>query len=397
MEKFEFYNPVQIIFGEGEVSRTGKEAAKLGKNVLLVSYKEHDFFSELLANIKTMLEAEGLKVVPFFEVTANPLIGQVRAGIELSKNEGVDLVIAVGGGSAMDAAKIIAAGVLYEGDPWNMVVSRHDNVTVVPPKEALPLLLVPTLPATGSEMNCCGVVTNEETTEKSYAWDPCLYPKVSIVDPALTCSLPAYQTACGAADTISHVMEFYLNGFYDAPLNNRIQEGVILTVMENAPKVLEDPNDMAARANLQWAAIVALNGWSQPGDAWTPMHQLGHVLSARHNVAHGATLAIIMPAWMKLLHQRRPATYTQFAERIFGMDTSGKDPAALALEAIDRFEGFLKSIGVPTRLSDVNVSADEIDALIDDVVKISFGSDGKLNSRPPVDREDVRKVYELAL
>ncbi|MCP4404107.1 MAG: iron-containing alcohol dehydrogenase, partial [bacterium] len=124
MEKFEFYNPVQIIFGEGEVSRTGQEAAKLGKKALLVSYKEHDFFSELLANIQTMLEAEGLKVVPFFEVTANPLIGQVRAGIEISKTEGVDLMIAVGGGSAMDAAKIIAAGVLYDGDPWNMVVSR---------------------------------------------------------------------------------------------------------------------------------------------------------------------------------------------------------------------------------------------------------------------------------
>ena len=397
MEKFEFYNPVQIIFGEGEVSRTGQEAAKLGEKVLLVSYKEHDFFNELLANIQTMLEAEGVNVVPFFEVTANPLIEQVRAGIGLSKAEGVDLVIAVGGGSAMDAAKIIAAGVLYDGDPWNMVVSRHDNITVVPPKEALPLLLIPTLPATGSEMNCCGVVTNEATTEKSYVWDPCLYPKVSIVDPALTCSLPAYQTACGAADTISHVMEFYLNGFYDAPLNNRIQEGVILTVMENVPKVLENPDDIAARANLQWAAIVALNGWSQPGDAWTPMHQLGHVLSARHNVAHGATLSIIMPAWMKLLHQRRPATYIQFAERIFGMDTNGKDPESVAVEAIGRFEEFLKGIGVPTRLSDVNISADNVDALANDVVKISFGSDGKLSCRPPVDRDDVKRVYELAL
>ncbi len=397
MEKFEFYNPVQIIFGEGEVSRTGKEAAKLGKKALLVSYKEHDFFSELLANVQTMLEAEGVKAAPFFEVTANPLMSQVRTGIDVCKAEGVDLVIAVGGGSAMDVAKIIAAGVVYEGDPWNMVVSRHDNITVVPPKEALPLLLVPTLPATGSEMNCCGVVTNEETTEKSYVWDPCLYPKVSIVDPALTCSLPPYQTACGAADTISHVMEFYLNGFYDAPLNNRIQEGVILTVMENVGKVLENPNDIAARADLQWAAIVGLNGWSQPGDAWTPMHQLGHVLSARHNVTHGATLSIIMPAWMKHLHRRRQDTYIQFAERIFGIDTKDRDPESVAIDAITRFEAFLKDIGVPTRLSDVNISADEIDAITDDVVKISFGEDGKLNSRPPVDREDVRKIYELAL
>lgn len=397
MEKFEFYNPVRIIFGEGEVSRTGKEAAKLGKKALLVSYKEHDFFRELLSNVQTMLEAEGVKAVPFFKVTANPLMSQVRAGIDVCKTEEIDLVIAIGGGSAMDAAKMIAAGVVYEGDPWNMVVSRHDNITVVPPEKALPLLMVPTLPATGSEMNCCGVVTNEETTEKSYVWDPCLYPKVSIVDPVLTCSLPAYQTACGAADTISHVMEFYINGYYDAPMNNRIQEGVILTVMENIHKVLENPNDIAARAHLQWAAIVALNGWSQPGDAWTPMHQLGHVLSARHNVTHGATLSIIMPAWMKHLHRRRQDIYIQFAERIFGIDTKDRDPESVAIDAITRFEAFLKDIGVPTRLSDVNISADEIDAITDDVVKISFGEDGKLNSRPPVDREDVKKVYELAL
>jgi alcohol dehydrogenase YqhD (iron-dependent ADH family) len=297
----------------------------------------------------------------------------------------------------MDAAKAIAAGVLYSGDLWNMVVSRHDHVTVVPPEKALPMLMIPTLPATGSEMNCCAVVTNEKTREKSYIYDSCLFPKLSIADPSLTCSLPPYQTACGAADTISHVLEFYLNGQYDAPLQNRIQEGVILTVLENVKKALESPNDVAVRGHLQLASIVALNGWSQPGDAWTPMHQLGHVLSARYDIPHGATLSIIMPAWMKCLYDRRIESYVRFATRIFGIEIDGKSQRDIALEGIERFESFLNSIAVPTRLSDVHIKADVIDDLTDDVVRISFGADGFLSSRPPVDRTSVRKVFEAAL
>ncbi|MCP4077561.1 MAG: iron-containing alcohol dehydrogenase [Gammaproteobacteria bacterium] len=396
MENFEFFNPVRIVFGEGEVGRIGEEAAQYGKKALIVSYKDHAFFSDLLQTIEGTLTKSGVQNLSFYEVTANPLISQVRDGIELCVAEKIDLVIGVGGGSAMDAAKIIAAGALTSEDPWNMVVNRHDQVTANPPEEALPLIMIPTLPATGSEMNCCGVVTNEETAEKSYVWSPCLYPKVSIVDPSLTCSLPEYQTVCGAADTISHVLEFYLNGFYDADLNNRIQEGVILTVMENIFKVLDDPNNIKARSQLQWASIVALNGWSQPGDAWTPMHQLGHVLSAHYNIAHGASLSIIMPAWMKHLHTRRIDTYCQFANRIFGVDEAAKSPDELALEGIDQFESFLKKIGVPTRLSDVNIPHEDIDKLTAAVVKISFNEEGKLSSRPPVDQNDIRAIFEKA-
>jgi alcohol dehydrogenase YqhD (iron-dependent ADH family) len=397
MENFEFYNPVRIIFGSGEVSKTGFEASKIGSKALLVSYKEHDFLKELLSKLESILQDAGVKVVPFFEVTANPRMCQIHDGVGLCKDESIDLIIGVGGGSAMDAAKAIAAGVFYKGDLWNMVVSRHDNITVVPPEKALPLLMIPTLPATGSEMNCCAVVTNEKTTEKSYIYAPCLFPKLSIADPSLTCSLPPYQTACGAADTISHVLEFYLNGQYDAPLQNRIQEGVILTVMENVNKALKNPNDVAVRGHLQLASIVALNGWSQPGDAWTPMHQLGHVLSARYDLAHGVTLSIVMPAWMKCLYGRRIESCVQFANRIFSIEIDGKSQREVALKGIERFEKFLKSINVPTRLSDVHIKADAIDDLTADVVRISFGADGFLSSRPPVDRNSVRKVFEAAL
>lgn len=397
MEAFEFHNPVKLIFGPGQVSRTGQEASNLGSKALVVSYREHDFFAELLENIQSMLKDQGLRAAPFFEVTANPTIGQVRRGVEICKSQGADLVIGVGGGSAMDVAKLIAAAVYREDDPWNMVVSRHDRDTAVPPKQALPLLMVPTFPATGSEMNCCAVITNENTKEKSYSWAPCLFPKVSIVDPSLTCSLSRYQTACGAADTISHVMEFYLNGMDDAPLQNRIQEGVVLTVMDNVYKALANPNDISCRSHLQWSSIVALNGWAHPGDAWTPMHQLGHVLSARYDLAHGVTLSIIMPAWMKCLYNRRLERYLQFAQRIFDLTCNGSNADTVMHEAITRFEAFLKDIGVPTRLSEVDIAADDLDTLTEDVVRISFGKDGMLNSRPPISRDDIKDIFQQAL
>ncbi len=398
MENFELYNPVKIIFGPGEVSRTGEEAAKLGKKAMVVSYQEHEFFSDLLKSIESMLTSAGLGVVPYYEVTANPLMGQVEAAVRQCKAEDVDIVIAVGGGSAMDVAKITAAGVQYQGDLWDMIVSRHDIEAAEPPEKALPLLMVPTLPATSSEMNCGAVVTNERIMEKSYVFAECLYPKVSIVDPSLTCSLPPFQTACGAADTISHAMETYLNGVDDTPLQDRFLEGVITTIMENVGRALEDPNNVKVRAHLQWASAVAWNGWLQAGSGgWAPMHQLGHVLSARHNVTHGASLAIVMVAWMKHLYKHRLERYVQFADRILAMEVDGKESDAVAQAAIDQFDSFLRGIGVPTRLSDVQIHEDEIDAMVDDVVRISFGSDGKLNSRPPIDREQVKKIYNLAL
>lgn len=398
MNNFEFYNPVHIIFGAGEIQRVGQEAKKLGKKALLVTYSEHDFFSELLGTIEARLKEQQIQLVPFYGISPNPRISEVVSGVEVCKKAEADFVIGLGGGSAMDAAKLIAAGVLYHGDPWDMVFSRHDgSKSAVPPTAALPLLMIPTLPATGSEMNPTAVVTNDHTTEKSYTWDACLYPKVSIVDPALTCSLSPYQTACGAADTFAHVLEFYLTGFEDAFLNNRIQEAVMLTVVEATPRVLKDPNDLSARGQLQWASIVALSGLTQPGDGWTPMHQLGHVLSARFDVAHAASLSIIMPAWMKHFYKARLEQYADFARNVFGVKANGTALEGVALEGIASFESFLTQIGVPTSLADVKVDAKDIPGLTADVVKISFGKDGKLRGCPPATREDVEAVYTLAL
>ena len=399
MNNFAFYNPVHLIFGKGEVAKVGSEAAKIGKRALLVSYQQLGPMQSLVTRIETMLKDAGVTAVPFYAVSPNPLLGQVEAGVELAKREKIDFVIGIGGGSAMDAAKCIAAGVLYEGDLSQMIATSHSGgATVKFPSTALPLMMVPTLLATASEMNCCGVLTNERTTQKSYCWDPCLYPQVSIVDPELTCTLPAYQTACGGADTISHVLEFYLNGLDGTPLNYRIQEGVTLTVLERLPAVLANPADIAARSDLQWSAIVALNGISQPGNGWTPMHQLGHVLSAQHNIAHGASLSIIMPAWMKHMYTRRLDRYVRFAVNVFGINPAGKSDDQVAREGIAAFEAFLRKIGVPTRLSEAKIAAPLAAAEYAKHVKtVSFNADGILPSHTPVSLDDVTKIFALAM
>jgi alcohol dehydrogenase len=398
VEKFEFHNPVRVIFGPGEVKRVGTEAKALGKKALVVSYKDQAFSSDLLSRVEKGLAAAGVTPVSFYEVTANPTIEQVEAGVKAAKAAGVDVVIGVGGGSAMDAAKVIAAGVLYPLEPWRMIVARHDKAEAVSPTKALPLVLVPTLPATSSEMNCGAVITNERTHEKSYVFAEPLYARVSILDPELTMTLPAYQTGCGAVDAVSHVMELYLNGVDDTPLQDRLMEGIILTVMECAAKLQHEAKDLAARTNLMWAATVAWNGWTNPGCAsTTPMHLVAHPISAHFHVTHGATLAIVMHAWMRRFYRNRLPRYAQFGERIFGMSVKGKDPEKLALEVIDRFESWMKGLGVQTRLPEVGVGKEKIDMLTDDIVRVSFGADGKLGARVPATKDDVRAILQLAL
>lgn len=396
MNNFEYYNPVRIIFGAGELNKIGAEAKVLGHKVCLVSYKDLSLLQPLMERIQGLLEQEGIEVVPFYEAEPNPEIETIAQGITLCKKEGVDLVIGVGGGSAMDAAKAIAAGIYYEGDLWNMVFSRHDLVDAIPPTRSLPTMMIPTLPATGSEMNQCSVVSNAQLKEKSYIWGTCLYPKISIIDPELTLTLPAFQTACAAADSISHVLEIYLNGEDDSDLQHYFQEGVMRTVMDNVEKVLTDPLNISARSHLQWAATCAINGWASPGDAWTPIHQIGHVLTARHRISHGASLAILMPAWMEYLCERKPAKYFRFATNVMQICPEGKSEKQVIVEGLAAFKAFLKQISVPQTLREMHVTKEELIPIRDQVVKVSFGSNGMLACNPPVSREDVLNILKQA-
>ncbi len=399
MFDFEFYNPVRAIFGIGKVAEAGKAAAELGKKALLVSYAQPGPLADVLGRVKGLLSDAGVEAVEFFAFEENPTIETVVDGVALAKAEACDLVVAVGGGSVMDGAKAVAAGVCYTGDLWNMVNSRHDGSSsaIAAPEQALPIMTIPTLPATGSEMNMCSVITNAALKEKSYIWAECIFPAVAILDPELTCSLPASQSACAAADAISHVMEIYINSREDTPLQNYWQEGCMRTTMENIHKVLADPNDLEARGNLMWTATCAINGWAWPGDGWTPMHQVGHVLTSLHGLNHGQSLSVLMPHWMRHNSSRRPRTYKTFAIRVMDVDPAGKSDEDIISEGIDRFTAFLDRIGVPTTLGQMGIGESDLQGILDGAVKVSFGADGNLNCNPVMTRDDVMNVLTASL
>lgn len=382
MNPFTYHNPVKVVFGNGALSRVGEEAARLGRRALVVSYGDGSV-SGTLARIGELLDGAGVAWHDFLEVTPNPPIEMVAEGVAKAKEFAADFVIGVGGGSAMDAAKAIAAGVLYRhGDLWNMVYASHSNVTAQPPEEALPLLLVPTLPATGSEMNMCSVVSSTVRRKKSYIWADCLYARTAILDPELTYSLPPFQTACGAVDAISHVLEIFVNGQAKSDLLHEFQLGIIRTIIRNLPIALANPADADARAELMWAATCGLNGWASPGDAWTPMHQVGHVLTSQFGINHGSSLAIMMPAWMAYFRKIKPAPYERFEQEIM---------------SIDAFKAFIATCGVPTTLTEKGVAKTDIPAIVEGVKAVSFNADGVLASNPPVTEGMLAEILELAL
>lgn len=393
MNDFQYYNPVAVEFGPGSLARAGAVVARYGRRAMLVSYDDPSFLKEPLERLKASLTQNGVEVVEFFHIRANPLISTARRGVALCKAEGVDVVVGFGGGSVMDTAKIIAAGALYDqGDLVNMFVFSHSDPRQIPPRRSLPTVMISTLPATGSEMNLCAVMTDDETKKKSYVWAEALYPKAAVLDPSLTAGLPPYQTACGGIDTMAHIIEAYLNGDEsNLILQDYLQEGALRAVKETLPVVLERPQDLEARGVMMWAATVALAGFLNAGTmVFTPMHQMGHVLSARYNATHGATLACLMPAWMRFFaHRPGNGRYRQFARRIWGCEE--------VAEAAGRFEAFIRAAGVETHMRAFGVEERDIPALAAEVRQVSFGTDDKLGSHPKVNLEQVEEIYRLAL
>jgi len=394
---FEYHNPTHLIFGAGVFSRLGEVASAHGTKALLVtgggSVKRSGVFDRAVAS----LNAAGVSVVECSGVEPNPRITSVRRGADTARNEKCDVVIALGGGSVMDASKVMAAGALYDGDPWDMIY--HGQPAPHVPTKALPIIMVPTLAATGSEMNCSAVISNEETTEKSFVGAPCLYPTVALVDPELTVTVPVDQTAYGVCDIITHVTETYFNGAENTPIQDRFAEGVILTAMEWGKKAIADGTDIEARTNVQWASILALNGWVSSGAGGTgfPVHMIEHTLSAFHDITHAAGLAVVNPSWMRFAAKSRPAKFAQFAERIFGLESKGPDDLDCALAGIDRFEEFLRSIDCPTRLSELGIGPDLISKYADETLRIIHDQNGMLPARPPMGKADIEAVLTAAL
>ncbi len=393
---FEFQNPTRLIFGAGSVARLGEVAGHYGKKALLVtgggSVKRSGAFDRAV----TSLKAAGLNFAECDQVEPNPRITSVRRGAAIARETGCDVVVALGGGSTMDAAKVMAAAVYYEGDPWDMIIHGQDKVHV--PVRALPIITVPTLAATGSEMNMGAVISNEATTEKSFIMHPLLYPKVALVDPELTLTVPKNHTAYGVCDLITHVTEGYFNGVDGTPIQDRFAEGVILTALEWGPRAVADGSDLEARVQIQWASIVALNGWVNAGtNGGSPVHMIEHTLSAYHDVTHGAGLAVINPSWMRFAAKHRPRKFAQFSERIFGLRAENADDLDCALQGIDRFEAFLQSIGCPIRLSELGIDNKLFSRYAQDTLRILHDENGNLPGRPPMTEADIIEVLQAAL
>lgn len=393
---FEFQNPTRILFGAGNLSRLGDVVREYGKKALLVTGGGSVKRSGVLAKAVASLAAAGIEIAECDGIEPNPRITSVARGAAIARKEGCDVIVAIGGGSVMDASKVISAAALYDGDPWNMILHGQKDVYV--PTEALPVITVPTIAATGSEANCGAVITNEESTVKSFIQIPLLYPKVAVMDPELTVSVPANQTAYGICDLITHVTESYFNGIDNTPIQDRLAEGVILTAMEWGPKAIANGNDVEARAQVMWAASVALIGWAQVGtSAPYPVHMMEHTVSAYHDITHAAGLSVINPAWMRFAVKSNTAKFVQFAERIFGLKARSNSDLGCAMEGIDRFEQFLRSIGCPTRFSELGIGDDLFETYARDTLKIIHDENGRLFGRPPMSVEDMVGVFRAAM
>ncbi len=392
---FEFQNPTRILFGAGNLSRLGDVVREYGKKALLVTGGGSVKRSGVLAKAVASLAAAGIEIAECDGIEPNPRITSVARGAAIARKEGCDVIVAIGGGSVMDASKVISAAALYDGDPWNMILHGQKDVYV--PTEALPVITVPTIAATGSEANCGAVITNEESTVKSFIQIPLLYPRVAVMDPELTVSVPANQTAYGICDLITHVTESYFNGIDNTPIQDRLAEGVILTAMEWGPKAIANGNDVEARAQIMWAASVALIGWAQVGtNAPYPVHMMEHTVSAYHDITHAAGLSVINPAWMRFAVKSNTAKFVQFAERIFGLKARSSTDLDCAMEGIDRFEQFLRSIGCPTRFSELGIGDDLFETYAKDTLKIIHDENGRLFGRPPMSAGDIVGVFRSA-
>ncbi len=353
MENFQFSNPVKILFGKGQIAKISKEIPA-GARILMTygggSIKRNGVYDQVKSALK------GRAVLEFGGIEPNPRLGTLMRAVEVVRAEGIDFLLAVGGGSVLDGTKLIAVAAPFQGDPWD-IVARGAR-----PKTAVPLGAVLTLPAAGSEMNANAVITNEATQEKLPFSSPLLYPRFSVLDPETTFSLPPKQVANGIVDAFVHVMEQYMTFPANAPLQDRMAEAILLTLIEEGPKTLSNPSDYNARANFMWCATMALNGLIAAGvpEDWAT-HMIGHEITALHGLDHGQTLAIVLPALLQVRRDSKREKLLQYAERVWHIDSP--EPEERVSSAIARTRSFFQSVGIPTRLSDYGIGCKTVEEI----------------------------------
>jgi alcohol dehydrogenase YqhD (iron-dependent ADH family) len=387
MDNFTFYNPTKLIFGKGQLQELKNEVPQYGKKVLLVygggSIKRNGLYDSVLNELKEI----GAEVFELPGVEPNPRISTVRKGVQICKEEGIEFLLAVGGGSVIDCTKAIAAGAKYEGDAWDLVTKKAFA------SEALPFGTVLTLAATGSEMNAGSVITNWETNEK-YGWgSPVTFPKFSILDPVNTFTVPKDQTIYGIVDMMSHVFEHYFHLTENTEFQDRMCESLLHTVMEKAPKLLDDLENYEHRATILYSGTMALNGILNMGyrGDWAT-HNIEHAVSAVYDIPHGGGLAILFPNWMKHNLKVKPERFKKMAIRVFNVNPEGKTDEEAGLEGIEKLREFWSSIGAPSRLADYDIDDSKLELMADKaMVNGEFGNFAKLK------RDDVLEIYRMSL
>ncbi|MEH2349185.1 MAG: iron-containing alcohol dehydrogenase [Nostoc sp.] len=374
MENFVFYNPVKILFGKGQIANIAAEIPADAK--ILITYGGGSIKTNgVYDQVKSALS--GRNVVEFGGIEPNPHLETLLKAVEIVRNEGIDFLLAVGGGSVLDGTKFIAAAVPFVGDPWDILAKN------APVKAAVPFGTVLTLPATGSEMNTNSVITKWETQEKLPFSSPLVFPRFSVLDPESTFSLPVRQISNGIVDAYTHVMEQYLTYPVNAPLQDQMAESILKTLIEEGPKTLANPQDYNARANVMWSATLALNGLIGVGvpQDWAT-HMIGHELTALHGLDHAQTLAIVLPSTLTIKRDRKWQKLLQYAQQVWGIVDGSEEKRVT--EAIAKTRHFFESVGVRTRLSDYGVGLDTIPVIIERFEKrgtVALGEYKDVNSQ----------------
>jgi alcohol dehydrogenase YqhD (iron-dependent ADH family) len=363
MNNFTFHNPVKVFFGKGEIKHLAPEIKQYGSRVLLVYGKSAIKKMGLYDEVISILNKHDIDVVELPGIDPNPRIESVREGGELCKKHNIDFVLAVGGGSVIDAAKGIASAALYDGDPWDFYSYQAES------GGALPIGTILTLAATGSEMNRGSVVTNFETKQKNGWGSAYTYPKFSILDPTYTFTVNRHQTGCGIVDSLTHVYELYFSK-KQAYLNDRICESIMKTIIHYGPIALEEPTNFEARSNLMFGSTLALNGLTGFGKDWDGFnHTTEHVLSAYYDIAHADGLAILAPHWMRyILNEDNVLKFKEFALHVWGVEDQGTD-MEIARRGIDKVFSFYQSIGMPTTLQEVGIDDRDFEQIAEEATR----------------------------
>lgn len=388
MKDFNYCAPTRVIFGKNTELEVGKTLKNAGATRVLMQYGGGSIKkSGLYDRVVKAIRDEGIELFELGGVQPNPHLSLVRKAIEIVREQKIDYLLAVGGGSAIDSTKATAVGAVYDGDVWDFYCGK------AVPKKAMPVGVVLTIPAAGSEGSNSSVITNEDGWIKRGLGCDLTRPAFAIYNPELTYSLPAYQTAAGATDIMAHIMERYFTNEPDVDMTDRLCESVLKTIIRQAPVAVKEPDNYVARAEMMWASTVAHNDFLscfRVGD-WSS-HQLSHELSGMYDATHGAALAVAFPAWMTYVYKHDVQRFCRFAVEVMGVEMDFFHPEETALKGIAALRAFFKSIGMPTTLSELGVPEDKLDVLAD---KVKRGADGTTGQFVKLTRDDCLKIYQL--